>query len=86
MGLFSWILIGILTAWLANALVDGYGDRLPVNLAVGTIGAIVGGFLFVNLSIALRPSYFGSLITAIVGAVIFLVIGRAISRLINTGP
>ena len=79
MGVISWIVIGLIAGWLANRIVGGRGGILH-NLAVGLVGAIVGGVLFTKLSLAVEPDFFGSLITATVGAVIFLVIWRAIRR------
>jgi uncharacterized membrane protein YeaQ/YmgE (transglycosylase-associated protein family) len=42
------------------------------------VGAIVGGFLFSKLNIAVTLDFWGSLITATIGAIIFLAIWRAI--------
>jgi uncharacterized membrane protein YeaQ/YmgE (transglycosylase-associated protein family) len=48
------------------------------NLAVALVGAIVGGFLFEKLKLEVVPDFWGNLITATVGAVVFLLIWRAI--------
>ena len=48
--------------------------------AVGLIGSLVGGFLARKLGIQVMPDFWGELITAIVGAVIFLLIWQAIRR------
>jgi uncharacterized membrane protein YeaQ/YmgE (transglycosylase-associated protein family) len=50
------------------------------NLAVGLVGAIVGGILFDQLSLAVKPGFLGGLISATVGAIVFLLIWRAIRR------
>ena len=50
------------------------------NLAVGLVGAIVGGFLFEKLNLHVMPDFWGNLITATIGAIIFLLIWRAIRR------
>ena len=42
------------------------------------MGAIVGGFLFEKLKLEVVPDFWGNLITATVGAVVFLRIWRAI--------
>jgi uncharacterized membrane protein YeaQ/YmgE (transglycosylase-associated protein family) len=47
---------------------------------VGLVGAILGGFLARKLNLEIVPDFWGELITAIVGAVIFLFIWRAIRR------
>lgn len=50
------------------------------NLAVGLVGAIVGGFLFSKLNLQVMPDFWGNLITATIGAIVFLLIWRAIRR------
>jgi len=79
LGIISWIVIGLIAGWLAHRILGGR-DGILNNLAVGLIGAIVGGVLFTELSVAVAPDFFGSLITAIIGALVFLVVWRAIRR------
>ena len=79
MGVLSWIVIGLVAGWLATRLLGGRGSLLH-HLAVGLIGSIVGGVLFIKLSVAVAPDFFGSLITATVGAIVFLLIWRAVQR------
>jgi uncharacterized membrane protein YeaQ/YmgE (transglycosylase-associated protein family) len=50
------------------------------NLGVGLVGSILGGFLARKLGVAVVPDFWGELITAIIGALIFLFIWRAIRR------
>ena len=45
MSIFYWIIIGLVAGWLATQILGGRGGLL-YNLAVGLVGAIVGGFLF----------------------------------------
>jgi uncharacterized membrane protein YeaQ/YmgE (transglycosylase-associated protein family) len=79
MGIIAWIIIGLIAGWLATKILGGRGGLLR-NLAVGLIGAIVGGFLFAKLNVTVAQDFWGSLITATVGAIIFLLIWRAIRR------
>ena len=79
MGIFLWIIIGLIAGWLATQILGGRGG-LFYNLAIGLIGAIVGGFLFERLNLHVMPDFWGNLITATIGAVIFLAIWRAIRR------
>ena len=48
MGIVAWIIVGLLAGWLATQILGGRGGLL-YNLAVGLVGAIVGGFLFEKL-------------------------------------
>ena len=79
MGVIVWIVIGLIAGWLAQALLGGRGG-IFYNLAIGLIGAIVGGFLFEKLNLHVMPDFWGNLITATIGAIIFLLIWRAIRR------
>lgn len=77
MGILASIVVGLLAGWLAHVILGGRGGIFG-NIAVGLIGAIVGGFLAEKLNIHVMPDFWGNLITATAGAVIFLFIWRAI--------
>ena len=77
MGVISWIVIGLVAGWLAARITNAPRGLLR-NLAIGLIGALLGGFLTKRLGIAVMPDFWGELITATVGAVIFLFICQTI--------
>jgi uncharacterized membrane protein YeaQ/YmgE (transglycosylase-associated protein family) len=79
MGILMWIVVGLIAGWLATQILGGRGGLL-YNLAVGLVGAIVGGILFDQLGLVVKPGFLGDLISATIGAVIFLLIWRAIRR------
>ena len=79
MSIFYWIIIGLVAGWLATQILGGRGGLL-YNLAVGLVGAIVGGFLFEKLNLHVMPDFWGNLIVATIGAIVFLLIWRAIRR------
>ena len=79
MGVIAWIIVGLLAGWLAHAVLGGRGGLFG-NIAVGLIGALVGGFLFEKLNLQVMPDFWGNLITATIGAIVFLLIWRAIRR------
>ncbi len=79
MGIIAWIVIGLIAGWLAHVILGGRGGIFG-NIAVGLVGAIVGGFLFSKLQLEVMPDFWGNLITATIGAVVFLLIWRAIRR------
>jgi uncharacterized membrane protein YeaQ/YmgE (transglycosylase-associated protein family) len=80
MGVLAWIVIGLLAGWLANAILGGRGGGLFYNLAVGLVGAIVGGLIFGALHIVPESGFIGQLVSATIGAIVFLLIWRAIKR------
>jgi uncharacterized membrane protein YeaQ/YmgE (transglycosylase-associated protein family) len=78
-GVISWIIIGLLAGWLAKIVLGGPGGLFH-NLAIGLIGAIVGGFLVSRLGLNVVLDFWGQLATATLGAIIFLFIWRIIRR------
>ena len=73
MSLLVFILIGAAAGWLAGNSMKGRGFGLLGNSLVGIVGAVVGGFLFDLFGID-AEGMIGSLITAVVGAIILLYI------------
>jgi uncharacterized membrane protein YeaQ/YmgE (transglycosylase-associated protein family) len=74
-GLIAFIIIGIISGWLAGKLTKGKGFGLVGDLVVGVIGALIGGFIFSIFGFH-AFSIIGKIITSVVGAVIFLYIIR----------
>ena len=69
---FIWyILIGILSGFIAGKIMRGGGFGILINLLVGIIGGLLGGWFFGLLGIA-TAGIMGSLITSVVGAVVLL--------------
>ena len=71
MGFLWFIIIGIVAGFVAGKLMRGGGFGLLVNLVVGIIGAVLGGWVFGLLGIT-TTGIIGSLVTATVGAIILL--------------
>ena len=77
---FIWyILIGILAGYFAGKIMRGGGFGLLVNLLLGIIGGVLGGWVFALLGLA-ATGIIGSLITSVVGAILFLWIASFFSR------
>ena len=69
---FIWyILIGILSGFIAGKIMRGGGFGILINLLVGIIGGLLGGWFFGLLGIA-TAGIMGSLITSVAGAVLLL--------------
>jgi uncharacterized membrane protein YeaQ/YmgE (transglycosylase-associated protein family) len=73
------IVIGILAGWLAGQIVKGRGMGLGMDLLVGVVGSVLGGWLFTIVGLA-AYGLIARLIMATVGAVVLLLIVRAIKR------
>ncbi len=65
-------IVGVVAGFLAGLLMKGKGFGVIVNLIVGVLGAILGGWLFGILGLSFGGGILGSLITAFLGAVILL--------------
>jgi uncharacterized membrane protein YeaQ/YmgE (transglycosylase-associated protein family) len=79
MELLWMLIIGAIAGWLAGTLVKGRGFGLIVDIIVGIVGAVIGGWLFGKLGIG-PGGLMMSLASATVGAVILLVIIKAIRK------
>jgi len=79
LGIFAWIIIGLLAGWLAAKITES-PHGLIRNLVVGLVGSLLGGFLFTKLGLHVVPDFWGELVTAIVGAVVLLFVLQAIRR------
>ena len=79
MSLLAFLLIGGIAGWLAGLILRGGGFGIVGNIVLGVIGAVVGGFVFSSLGFV-ATSFLGSLVSATLGAVLFLFVVRLIKR------
>jgi uncharacterized membrane protein YeaQ/YmgE (transglycosylase-associated protein family) len=76
-GLLAMLVIGALAGWIAERFTHS-DHGLLTNIIVGIAGAFIGGFLASMLGISVR-GFWGTLIAAIFGATILIVIFRALT-------
>jgi uncharacterized membrane protein YeaQ/YmgE (transglycosylase-associated protein family) len=69
------IVIGILAGWLAGRIMRGRGFGLLIDLFVGIIGSVIGGFLFGLLGLH-AAGVIGQFVTATAGAIFLLYLVR----------
>jgi uncharacterized membrane protein YeaQ/YmgE (transglycosylase-associated protein family) len=74
-GLIGWIIIGLIAGWLAGKLSRGRGFGCIVDVILGLIGAVIGGWIFSKLGIT-TLGFIGSLAAATLGAVLLVTIAR----------
>jgi uncharacterized membrane protein YeaQ/YmgE (transglycosylase-associated protein family) len=77
--LIYFLLIGLAAGWIAGQVIKGKSFGLVNDLIVGVIGAFLGGILFGVFGLG-ATNLIGSLITATVGAIVFLYILRVVKK------
>jgi len=78
-GIIAWIVVGLITGWLADRFVKGGGYGLIGDLVVGLLGALIGGFLVgFSLQGSAGVGLLGSIVAAFIGAVILIYILRLV--------
>ena len=75
MNVISWIVLGLIAGFLGSTLVNKRGEGMFIDIILGIIGALVGGWLF-NLMGSAGVTGFNiwSLFVAVIGSVISLVL------------
>ena len=79
MEIIYFLIIGAIIGWLAGLIMHGRGFGAVGNIALGILGAIIGGFLFRILGIE-ASSGFSTFIMALIGAIVVLGIVGMIKR------
>ena len=81
MGILIWIIVGAIAGFVASKVLTGKGMGLLWDIVAGIIGAFLGGWLAGLVGIHVDPGTFtiGGLVSAFVGAVIVLLIFRAVT-------
>jgi uncharacterized membrane protein YeaQ/YmgE (transglycosylase-associated protein family) len=79
--LLLWLLFGVLIGWLASLVVGTDTDQgLALNMVVGMIGALIGGFLFGANTITSSGFDLATLVVSLIGAVVLLGVVSLVRR------
>ncbi|GAC1447743.1 MAG: GlsB/YeaQ/YmgE family stress response membrane protein [Isosphaeraceae bacterium] len=76
-GVISWLVVGLISGWLAGMVMKGGGYGVIGDIVVGLIGALLGGFL-AGMFIQGDAGFIGSIVVAFIGACVLIAIVRAI--------
>ena len=80
MGIVSWIILGLIAGFVGSKIVDKRGQGFWLNMALGIVGALVGGFLFDLFGAGgVTGLNIYSTIVAIVGSIVVLLIYNAVT-------
>jgi uncharacterized membrane protein YeaQ/YmgE (transglycosylase-associated protein family) len=81
MGVLGWIVMGLVAGYIASSVVNKRGAGLPFDLLLGIVGAVLGGWIFSAAGSAGVTGFnVWSLLVAVIGAVICLVVWHSIRR------
>jgi uncharacterized membrane protein YeaQ/YmgE (transglycosylase-associated protein family) len=74
MSIVGWILLGLIAGWIASKIVDKSGQGFLLDIVLGVVGAIVGGYLFALVGAeGITGFNVYSMVVAVIGAVIVLI-------------
>jgi uncharacterized membrane protein YeaQ/YmgE (transglycosylase-associated protein family) len=81
MSFIAWIVLGLIAGFIGSKLVNKSGEGMLMDIILGIVGAVVGGWLFQAFGM---PGVTGlnlySILVAVVGAAIFLIVYHALTR------
>jgi uncharacterized membrane protein YeaQ/YmgE (transglycosylase-associated protein family) len=78
-GLVWWIVVGMIAGWAAGKIMKGSGYGPVMDVVLGIVGAVVGGFLLGLVGIH-GEGLIGSIVVAIFGAVFLIWLSHRLKR------
>ena len=79
-GLIWWIVVGLIAGWLAGKVMKGGGFGVLMDIVIGLVGAVIGGWVFGRLGSFPFGSMPGTIVMAFAGAIIFLWFARLVKK------
>ena len=81
MSFLAWIVLGLLAGFIGSKIVNKRGEGVILDIVLGIVGAIVGGWLFGTFGASgVTGLNVYSLLVAVIGSVVLLVVYHAIRR------
>ncbi len=81
MSILGWLVFGLITGFIASKIVNKSGEGLLLDIVLGIVGAFVGGWLATLVGLGGVSGFnIPSMLTAIVGGIVVLVIYHALFR------
>ena len=79
MSILAWVVLGLLAGFIGSKIVNKRGEGLILDIVLGIVGAVAGGWVFTALGASgVTGLNLSSLFVAVVGSVILLVIYHAV--------
>lgn len=81
MSFLAWIVLGLLAGFIGSKIVNKQGEGVFLDIILGIVGAVIGGWLFNTLGASgVTGLNLYSLLVAVIGSVVLLVVYHAIRR------
>jgi uncharacterized membrane protein YeaQ/YmgE (transglycosylase-associated protein family) len=81
MSVIAWIVLGLIAGFIGSKIVNKTGEGVLLDIVLGVVGAVVGGFLFQKFGMAgVSGVNLYSILVAVVGAIVVLLIYHAVLR------
>lgn len=81
MSILAWLVLGLISGFIASKLVNKSGEGVLLDIVLGIVGAIVGGWLFNSIGHSgVTGLNIYSMFVAVIGAVVVLVVYHALFR------
>ena len=80
MSIIAWIILGLIAGFIGSKIVNRSGQGLVLDIVLGVVGAVVGGFIFNTIgAVGVTGLNIYSLVVAVIGAIVVLVIYHAVA-------
>jgi uncharacterized membrane protein YeaQ/YmgE (transglycosylase-associated protein family) len=80
MSILGWIFLGLISGFIASRVVNRQGEGCFLNVALGLVGAMVGGFIFSAIGGSSITGFnLYSMFVAIIGAIVVLLLYHALT-------
>jgi uncharacterized membrane protein YeaQ/YmgE (transglycosylase-associated protein family) len=74
-----WVVVGLIAGWVAGRIMKGGGYGVVMDIILGIVGAVVGGWLVGVVGIH-AGGFISTIIVGIIGAVILIWVTRLIKK------
>jgi len=79
MSILGWLVLGLIAGFIASKIVNHTGSGVLMDIVLGIVGALVGGWLFATFGgMPVTGFNLYSMFVAVIGAVVVLVLYHAI--------
>ncbi|MGA8041549.1 MAG: GlsB/YeaQ/YmgE family stress response membrane protein [Terracidiphilus sp.] len=79
MHLLGWIFVGLIAGWATGKIMKGGGYGFFADVALGIVGALVGGFLAGMIGLSRSGGFIYTIVIALCGSVLVVYLFRLIT-------